>query len=223
MDSPKETVVDKFLEGTKASLGALPGGSMVTFLLDQIIRPPILKRTQEWMRQVSELLNAHDIKINDLSSNERFITTFIQASQIAARNHQEEKLVALRNAVINSIETPSYSESLQIHFLHLIDRFTEWHIRVIRIFRDRNWLTEGGIKEFGSGKEVTMRVIEKQYPYLNDHRHRQFTELILSDLREARLIYTEWDSATSVAIERSASTPTLTSIGIDFLEFINKK
>lgn len=160
---PKENAADKFLEGGKAFIGIIPAGSLATYILDQIIKPPVQKRIKEWMDTVSVSLNEHISDIESLKDNQRFVTAFIQASQIASRNHQEDKLKALHNAVINSIASPSYAESLQIHFLHLVDRFTEWHLKVLKIFYDTNWLANAGIGPFGHGRTATEDAIKKYY------------------------------------------------------------
>lgn len=140
--SPKENAADKFLVGTKAFVKMLPAGSLVAYLIDQIVKPQINERFKEWMEAVSILLNENTSEIDLLKNNQRFITNFIHATQIAGRTHQKDKLKALQNAIVNSIPNPSYSESLQVHFLHLVDRFTEWHLKVLRIFMTQiGWQT----------------------------------------------------------------------------------
>ncbi len=217
---PKENAADKFLTGGKAFIGIMPAGSLVTYLLDQIIKPPVQERIKEWMEHVSASLNQHGADIESLKDNPRFITAFIQASQIASRNHQEDKLKALHNAVINSIPGPSYAESLQIHFLHLVDRFTEWHLKVLKIFYDTNWLANAGIGPFGHGRTATDDVIKKYYPDDLGWGREVFLDLILDDLQTTRLIQTEWNSVNSVGMNQAASTPSLTTMGLAFLDFI---
>jgi len=112
--SPKENAADKFLVGTKAFVGMLPAGSLVAYLIDQIVKPQINERFKEWMEAVSILLNENTSEIDLLKNNQRFITNFIHTTQIAGRTHQKDKLKALQNAVVNSIPNPSYSESLII-------------------------------------------------------------------------------------------------------------
>ncbi len=220
ISSPKENAADKFLTGGKAFIGIMPAGSLATYLLDQIIKPPVQERIKEWMETVSASLNEHVSDIQSLKDNQRFITSFIQASQIASRNHQEDKLKALHNAVINSIPGPSYSESLQVHFLHLVDRFTEWHLKVLKIFYDTDWLAKAGIGSFGHGRTATEDVIKKYYPEDLGSGREVFVDLILDDLQSTRLIQTEWNSQNSVGMNQAASTPSLTTMGLAFLDFI---
>ncbi len=90
---------------TKAILSAIPviGGPSAE-LFAFIFAPPLERRRTEWVETISEVVEELQEKVADvipeaLSQDEAFITAAIHASQIAMRNHQEEKLEALRNAV----------------------------------------------------------------------------------------------------------------------------
>lgn len=152
LEPPRKTSLDTSIEGLKALVETLPGGSLGTFVLQQFIQLPLDKRMNEFYRGISEAINKHTKQISELSSNKRFITVLLQAGHIAVRNHQEQKLVDLRNAVINSIKKPTYDESMQTVFLSLIDRFTHWHIKVLHIFADpRIWAKN---KPFGRPQTI---------------------------------------------------------------------
>lgn len=217
---PKENKGDSALSALKVAIELAPGGSVITYLLNLIVKPPVQKRIEEWMSDVTNTINKHNQDLDSLRDNERFITTFIQASQIAARNHNSEKLSALRNAVLNSSVPPSYPESLQIHFLHLVDRFTEWHLRILKIFSDGDWLNEAKFGAFGNGRSATERVIKYYYPDLNDKD--LLIDLVFEDLQATRLIHTEWNGPGPMALQRAASVPSITSMGRDFLSFIQE-
>ncbi|HTS57938.1 MAG TPA: hypothetical protein VMH03_10335, partial [Terriglobales bacterium] len=47
--------------------------------------------------------------------------TVLQATQIALRTHQEEKLEALRNAVVNSTSGQVLEDDVRAVFLNLVD------------------------------------------------------------------------------------------------------
>jgi hypothetical protein len=55
----------------------------------------------------------------------------MHATQAAIRNHQKEKLEALRNAVLNSAEKNALDEDIKLMFVSLIDTFTPWHLRIL--------------------------------------------------------------------------------------------
>ena len=60
----------------------------------------------------------------------------MHASQAAIRNHQAEKREALRNAVLNVAIGKAPEDDLQLMFLNLVDSFTTWHLRILRLFQN---------------------------------------------------------------------------------------
>jgi hypothetical protein len=73
-------------------------------------------------------------KLENLPENETFITTILHATQSALRNHQAEKLEALRNAVLNSALPNPPEEDLQLIFINWVDELTTWDLRILRLF-----------------------------------------------------------------------------------------
>jgi hypothetical protein len=91
----------------KVLIDAFPGiGSIVAELFGYVLPQPIERRRLKWMTDVAEsiyeLQENSEINIESLKENQAFISIVMQTSQIAQRNHQEEKLIALRNAVLNT-------------------------------------------------------------------------------------------------------------------------
>lgn len=89
----------------KAGLSAVPviGGSTAE-LFQLLVQPPLERRRAAWMERVAEglkELEENGLKLDDLKENEEFTSAVMQASQIAIRIHQQRKLEALRNAVLN--------------------------------------------------------------------------------------------------------------------------
>lgn len=92
-----------------------------------------------------------------------FITTALQASTIALRNHQTEKLEALKNAVLNAALPNSPDENLQQMYLNFVDAMTEWHIRILMFFNDPiAWGTTHGVSFTDSpiGCAIEHRLVE---------------------------------------------------------------
>lgn len=77
-----------------------------------------------------------NFKIENLSDNEIFITTVMHATQVAIRNHQREKLEALRNAVISSALGVHVDQDMQQMFLEFIDGLTPSPLRVLSFLDD---------------------------------------------------------------------------------------
>lgn len=83
-----------------------------------------------------------DVKL--LSEDEEFVTLLASATQLAIRTHRQEKLDALRNAVINFARGNRPSEDLQATFFALVDRFTPLHLKLLRVFSEGFvWSNEG--------------------------------------------------------------------------------
>lgn len=125
--------------GTAALLAA-GGAALAVELFSQTFAPPLEKRRDKWLMSIFEKLQELEQKVDgfsaeSLAENEQFITTLIQATQIAIQNHQEEKLTALRNAVLNAALPNSIQEDLQVIFLNWINRLSNYHIKVL-IFLD---------------------------------------------------------------------------------------
>jgi hypothetical protein len=126
---------------------------------------PIEKRKQAWLEQLSEVVTEVQRRVEGLTPERlaAFITVAMQASQMAIRNHQEEKLEALRNAVLNSALPNPPQEDEQMIFLRLIDQLTPWHLRVLGLFiglfnSPVEWMEKNGITyprwEFGGVSTV---------------------------------------------------------------------
>ena len=85
------------------------------------------------------------MRLEDLQSKDVFIDTVMHASLAALRNSQQEKIEALRNAVLNAALPNPPEESLQQIFLSLIDTFTVWHLRILHLFDNPSrWFSENG-------------------------------------------------------------------------------
>jgi len=91
----------------KGAISSLPvpivGGNAAE-ILSLILATPLSQRQDELVSSIAQGLvelqeKVEGFKLEDLSENNIFITTVMQATQASLRNHQQEKLEALRNAV----------------------------------------------------------------------------------------------------------------------------
>jgi hypothetical protein len=114
----------------RVALSSLPGPLLELF--NSLIESPMTRRKTAWMIQVSEAINELYKKgvltEADLQENEKFLTTLVQASTIAIKNHQAAKREALKNAVINSALPGAPDDTIQQLFLNFIDSCTSWHL-----------------------------------------------------------------------------------------------
>ncbi|MCE7698316.1 MAG: hypothetical protein K8E24_005580 [Methanobacterium paludis] len=195
---------------TKAAINLVPIlGGPVTELFDAVTTPMLSKRRDKWMVMFAEAINElagrmDESSFENLPKNEMFITTVMHASQIAIRNHQEEKLTALKNAIISSALENAPEEDLQLIFFDLINSCTTLHLKLLK------FINEPKSKEFVDEltkniKEVKNEnvdgvfylifdlgeVLEYKYPELKGKNH--IYEHILRDLQSKELmIYYEF-------------------------------
>ncbi len=135
---PESNMSDAAHMLAKAGLSIVPlvGGSIAE-LFEYIISPPIAKRRDEWVEGIAQQLKKLEEKVDgfrfeDIAQNEVFVTSFLQASQVAIRTHQREKREALRNAVLNAALRNAPGDDLQLMFLSYVDVFTSWHLRALK-------------------------------------------------------------------------------------------
>jgi hypothetical protein len=177
----------------KAIVSAVPmAGGPLQILFENVFSAPIEKRKQVWLEQLAEVVTevqrrVEGLTTEKLAANETFVTVAMQASQMAIRNHQKEKLRALRNAVLNSALPNPPQEDEQMIFLRLVDQLTPWHLRVLRLFNDPvEWMKENGITYPGWGMGGVSTVIEHCFPDLRGQRDTY--EQIVRDLQTDGLV-----------------------------------
>ena len=222
-EPPKPTSADAAHSAVKAAISALPTlGGPAAELFAALVIPPLERRRRAWMEEVAEALrqleNQGKILIEKLKQDEAFIDTLLHASQIAMRNHQQEKRAALRNAVLNSALPSPPDESLRLIFLLLVDQFTVWHLRLLKLFHD----PEGWFKKHKKHNPLhtggLSHILEIAYPELRGKR--EFYDQVWRDLYLRGLVGTE-----SLHVMMSASglmAKRTTDLGDRFLKFIEE-
>ncbi|MGL4000198.1 hypothetical protein ACR3LR_10320 [Pantoea eucalypti] len=142
LEVPKENGKDHIHTIVKTALGEVPlAGGALAEIFSTIIESPFQRRKKEWMQNVVDAINELKDKgfsPDDLRDNEQFISAVFYASHLAMKTHQQEKLDALRNAIINVAEGSEPDEALQQIFLNYIDQFTLLHIKLLRFALERN-------------------------------------------------------------------------------------
>jgi hypothetical protein len=220
---PKESGQDYGHAVVRAGLGVIPfGGTAAIEIFNKVVTPPIEKRRDEWRQLVGERLQQleedGEIDLAELVANEIFATTILQATQVAIRNHHEEKIEALRNAVINAALPNPPDESIQLMFLNLVDTFTVWHLRLLRLFQNpKGWFEENNKQapSFSMTSSIAA-LLTAAYPELSNQR--RFYDLVVSEL-DAKGLSTA--SGTHVMMSATgAFEKRTTELGDKFLQFI---
>lgn len=203
-------------------MAAIPivGGPLAT--LSELFDGPLTRRRQRWFEELSKAQSELERRVDELSKpldqNEEFITAALNASQIATRTHQQEKLDALRNAVKNSALRHAPDENLQLMFLRFVDEFTPLHLRVLAVFDNpREWVADTGrgfqISMGGLGTVITHCVPELAH-------NNDLSIQIYRDLQNRGLLEQGTGLNVSMTQEGLLSRRT-SSLGKEFLKFIS--
>ncbi|MEG4397262.1 hypothetical protein [Microcoleus sp. BROC3] len=125
---------DKNYNVAKALVSSVPAiGSLVVPFVENYIVPPATQRLHIFLGSLVRELEQIKSKIESVNfETPVFQTTFMQACQIAARTHKEQKLEALKNAVLNSSIPRSLEDDVLAMFLNWIDGFTALHISTLK-------------------------------------------------------------------------------------------
>jgi hypothetical protein len=116
------------------------GGGAASELFAVVISPPLEKRRDEWMREVGEglrrLEQERGIDLAALAENDEFVDIVMSASAAALKTSSQRKREALKNAVLNVASGDSLEDSLAQVFIQLVDHFTEWHLKILKLFQN---------------------------------------------------------------------------------------
>ena len=175
------------------------------------------------MESVGEALKELEQKMNivleELHDNDKFIDAAMDATQIALRTSEKEKLDALRNALLNMAIPNSLDESIRKIFFSFIDIFSVFHIKILKLLRNpRKWFLKHQIKY----PEHIMtgglsNLIEIAFPILRNKR--EIYNQMWKDLYLRGLVETEGLNLTFSAAGLEAKRTT--GIGDAFLDFIS--
>jgi hypothetical protein len=174
---------------------------------------------EEIAEALQKLTAEKEIGLDRLKDDPAFIDCVLQATQAAIRSHRQTKHDALRNAVLNSALPGSPDSSTQLMFISFIDRFTEWHIRILFLFSDPpRWAT----KHSFVFPEVTAgglsHIVLNAFPELNGRE--PFYQQIWTDLNGSGLLNTP--SMGGTMTWNGLLAKRTTEFGDQFLRFISE-
>jgi hypothetical protein len=189
----KKSAGDVVREVGRAVTSLVPvAGGPLQVVFENFFASPIEKRKEAWLQQLADVLKEVEGRVAELTpeklaENEAFVTVAMQASQIAMRNHQQAKLEALRNAVLNAALPNPPQEDEQMIFLRLIDQLTPWHLKVLSVLDEPvQWMGRHGVANPGWGMGATSTVLEHCLPELRGQRDTY--DQIVRDLQSEGLL-----------------------------------
>lgn len=222
-DSLSAADVAREIGRAAVSMAPLVGGP-IQVLFENIFCSPLEKRKREWLERVAVAINELQDRVSEitperLAASETFVTVALTAFPIAVRNHQEEKLNALCNAVINSALSVDIDENKQLMFLRLVDYLTPWHLKILSLLQNPvQWMDDNGVKKPEWQYSGSLcRLVEHCFPELKDQE--EFYTQMIRDLESAGLlikgIRPQQNMSASGAME-----PAITAHGRRFMVFI---
>ncbi|NTV80893.1 MAG: hypothetical protein HGA24_05660 [Candidatus Aminicenantes bacterium] len=206
----------------KAAISLIPwvGGSTAE-IFAAIVTPPLQKRRDQWIEDIAKGLEElrekrPGLDWDGLLKSDQFVTATLHATQTALKNHQIEKLEALRNAVLNASIGANLDEDLQMVFLRYIDELTPWHLRVLAYFHDpeavwKKLQATTPNRIIGSIKEGVFL----EFPELNKDRY--LYQQLVADLKARGLLDAFEDGFMSLT---GALTSRTSDLGKRFVAFI---
>jgi len=207
----------------KGLVSAIPvAGGPLSVLFETVFSAPIDKRKKEWLNSLDDAVKELIKKVDGLtpeilSQNEVFISVAMQASQIALRNHQKEKLHALKNAVINSVLAKEIDANKALIFTRTIDEITPLHIQTLSFLNEPS--KHEKILQEKAGPNTTINYLgnyniwSDTYPELV--KEESLVEQIVKELHAKGFLFRD--------NMRMGGERITTSYGREFLEFIELK
>ncbi|HDS1758835.1 hypothetical protein [Pseudomonas sp. M5] len=225
LDPAMESDADKLHRVARLGIGLVPvAGCPLLELFGSVLETPLNKRKTETMIQIGEIINQliDDGVVTEkgLQENEVFVSTVAEACAISLRNHQEEKLEALRNAVRNSALPRCPADDYRQLFLNFVDVCTVTHIRLLHLFHDPElWCKNQNLTLPNWGMGGLSSVAEFALPELKgqDELYRS----IWKDLYQRGLVNTGSMGGTMSRVGMLASRTT--QIGAQLINFLSKQ
>ncbi len=192
-------------------------GAPISQLVSMVLVPSLERRRAAWLNDIEARLGAAEQRVEEftvaaLADDEKFVTAMLTGTQIALRNHDAEKLAALRNAVVNVALHREPDAELQSIFLTFVDILTPLHLQLLVIFRDKP-------EPKGDPLEGTDRipVPENYVRVLLPHLPPNTYDLLCLDLENRKLVVGSQD------LVLGAIPGNLTELGRKFLAFISEQ
>ncbi|MEN3269997.1 hypothetical protein [Pseudonocardia sp.] len=145
-----------------------------------------------------------------------FLDAFVNATRAAQATHQQEKLAALRNAVVNSVAPDAPNVDQQARFFRLADQFSAAHLALLGLLDD-----PVGAERAHTGRTPSAPgSLGDLMDYVLSFRP-SWRDLLLSDLADARLVI-DVSSPYDVLSDDGHFARQTTALGRQFLHFISE-
>ncbi len=219
----KKTAGDYVALVMKGGTSMIPvvGGAAVELI--GLINTPLERRKVDWLNDIAERLTVLEtngsVTAQQLQENPEFITAITHATQIAIRNHEQEKLDALRNAVINTAKGINIEDNFRIMFLSYIDLMSPLHFVILKYFKSpQGACIEHGVNTQNYYMGAASQALEDCFPELRGRR--VLYDMIYADLATKGLVM-EGGLHTTTSGQGITQKRT-TTMGDEFIRFVSE-
>ena len=119
----------------KGALSSIPYAGGVIAEVANLYLNPLEKRKEAWAKRVHQAIEEIHERFarlpESLMEDEMFFSSLYQLSDLAIKNHQQEKLELLRNAIVSAANPKRASDDLVFQFIHYVDELSVSHLRVL--------------------------------------------------------------------------------------------
>ena len=173
------SVVDRSLSKGSEDTASKSDRKSTFDFIDGVFRGLTERRREIWNQRLEEAFAEIREKLDQgdadrILGSDQFLTVVSEATMIACRNHDEEKLKALKYAIVNAALPGGPDELLQMMFLRLIDNLTPVHLVTLVLLNDPlKWMRRHDIPVPRWQSGSTSAVIEQCIPALRGRTTRQ--------------------------------------------------
>jgi hypothetical protein len=208
-------VVEKVVEG---GAGAVPfvGGPLAAALA-LAMNWSYNKRMDRWFDQLAEDVSQLDRRFEDLAADEVFVDAVINATRAAQATHQQEKLDALRHAVVNSVAPAAPDVDEQARFFRMVDEFSAAHLALLTFLDDSVQVFVKSGRSFPEGSGSLGNLFESAAPEFVGRT--EWYTLLLNDLVNHGLV--PMMAMQAMMTDSGMRASRTTELGRRFLRFIS--
>jgi hypothetical protein len=171
----------------------------------------VKQREDDWLNAIADQLNrlgavAYEWSPEKIDGNPAFVSAFAAATETARQTNSPVKLLALRNAVLNSVSPDAPEEDEQAVLLGWLRELTPWHLQILVVAADpMGWFARSGDLDHPAFERWCTRgeLLEAALPLLRGHRDlyeavgrdldtRGLTSGSLQETRTAATVWTPW-------------------------------
>jgi hypothetical protein len=214
-------IVERVVE---AGLGSIPvAGAALAVTFVTALSWRLEQRREKWFTELAEAVEELGERVDlfdfeTLAENDLFVDAVMTATRTIEHTHQEEKIRALRHAVLNWVAPEAPDADTQAIFFNFVDRFTPSHLRLVTLWDDPPaWFNSHGLTPPEAGFIGTRTAtVDAGLPEMRGRK--DFYLLVASELGSAGMLTANLSGSVSPSALLDRLT---TDFGRQFVRFIS--